>query len=352
MRFGDFKQGKDDNISYDGLSVTSSDYMKKCRVDSKFGAHDLTYEDKDGANKSAIVLFDDKQKTLTDGKEQELSGINLQDLADIRATIFHEWTHVIERCKVKVSQLTREDIVHQAGNSIYINSMLSPELSKQELEDYVANIDTLLQSDAEIPFGGISTIELNNQKNPNQRIMHNQISEGATEFIARKVMENIGEKVPHSDRYSEQVKIIGSIFEGKGLPDYLTMYLINPHKLTKILENEKVGNKDKLHYISDYINSSHISRLFNRCKIDKDGNVQLGIIQRVGNKIKSIFLKDDVAMLPQGKQNSNANVITRNEFLESLKVSPEEIIQNAQQQEKINKITEQIKDEQGRSLDD
>lgn len=351
LRFGDFKSDIDDGILYDGLSVTSDDYKIKCRIDTHFGAHALTYKDKNGEDKSAIVLFDDKQEKNIDGVNQKLSGIDLQDLSDIRGTIFHEWTHVMERCFIKSSELTKDDIIHEEGNSVYINSMLSPGLSKNEYEDYVNNIDTLLQEDTEIPFGGISTIELNDKKNPNKRIMHNQISEGATEFISRKVMETLGEQVKHPDRYSEQVKMIGKIFEGRGLAEYLTMYLTKPHKLIRKLENEKVQNKNMLHYISDYINSSRISRLFNKCKIDEKGNIQLGVFQKLGGKIKDLFIKKENLMLPQSEQTSDKKETQKNDFLEGIKVSTEELKENIRQQEISNNI-KQKDNKDGPSLDD
>ena len=351
LRFGDFKAGVDDGILYDGLSVTSDDYKRKCRIDTHFGAHALAYKDENGEDKSAIVLFDDKQEATVDGINQRLSGIDLQDLSDIRGTIFHEWTHVMEKCFIKSSELTKDDIIHREGNSIYINSMLSPGLSKHEFANYVDNIDNLLQSNTKIPFGGISTIELNDKKDPDKRIMHNQISEGATEFIARKVMEMLGEQVKHPDRYSEQVKIISGIFEGRGLSEYLTMYLTEPHKLIRKLENEKVKNKDMLHYISDYINSSHLSRLFNKFKIDREGNIQLGIFQKLGGKIKDLFIKKENLMLTQSEHTLDKKETQKNNFIESIKVTPEELIQNVMQQENSNNI-KQKDNKDGPSLDD
>jgi hypothetical protein len=351
LRFGDFKPGIDDEITYDGLSVTSDEYKKKCRIDTHFGAHAITYKDKNGEEKFAIVLFDDKQEKVIDGKNRKLSGIDLSDLGDVRGTIFHEWTHVMEKCLVKASELTKEDIIHKNGDSVYINSMLSPTLSKQEYQDYVDNIDNLLQSDAEIQFAGISTIELNDSRDPDKRIMHNQISEGATEFIARKVMETIGQPVKHPERYSEQVKIIGGIFEGRGLSDCLTTYLTEPYKLIKTLENEKVEDKDTLHYISDYINSSHLNKLFNKCKIDKDGNVQLGAFQKIGSKIKALFSKKEPLMLPEANETPHKEDEKRNEFIESLKVKPEDTIENIKPKEDKN-ITKQKEDKDGLSLDD
>ena len=351
LRFGDFKSDVDYGILYDGLSVTSDDYKNKCRIDTQFGAHALTYKDENGEEKSAIILFDDKQEKTIGGVNKKLSGIDLQDLSDIRGTIFHEWTHVMERCLVKSSELTKDDIIHKEGNSIYINSMLSPELAKKEYEDYINNIDSLLQSDIEISFGGISTIELNDEKDSNKRIMHNQISEGATEFIARKVMQTLGEQVKHPDRYSKQVRMIGKIFEGRGLSDYLTMYLTKPYELIRKLENEKVQNKDMLHYISGYINSSHIARLFNKCKIDEKGNIQLGVFQKLGGKIKDLFVKKENLMLPQSERTFDKKEKQKNIFLESIKVTPEELIENVKQQGNSNNI-KQKENKDVPSLDD
>ena len=62
LRFGDFRKGIDDIVKYDDMSVTSDEYQKKCRVDSKFGAHAVTYQEASGEEKKAIVLFDDKIK--------------------------------------------------------------------------------------------------------------------------------------------------------------------------------------------------------------------------------------------------------------------------------------------------
>ena len=351
LRFGDFKSGIDDEITYDGLSVTSDEYKKKCRIDTHFGAHALAYKDKNGDEKSAIVLFDDQQEKVIDGTNRKLSGIDLKDLGDVRGTIFHEWTHVMEKCLVKTSELTKGDVIHKEGDSVYINAVLSPTLSKQEYQDYANNVDSLLKSDTEIQFAGISTIELNDSKDSNKRIMHNQISEGATEFIARKVMETIGQPVKHPERYSEQVKIIGGIFEGRGLSDCLTMYLTEPHKMIRTLENEKVQGKDTLHYISDYINSSHIHKLFNRCKIDKDGNVQLGAFQKLGSKIKSVFSKKEPLMLPEANEGNCRDEEKRNEFLESLKVTSEDKIETVRPQEDRN-ITKKKEEKDGPSLDD
>lgn len=86
--------------------------------------------------------------------------------------------------------------------------------------------------------------------------MHNQISEGSTEFIARKIMEVVGDEVRHPDRYAEQVKLIGRVFDALGLSNAISTYLTEPRKIVKILEEKDIEGKDALHYMSETVNSS------------------------------------------------------------------------------------------------
>lgn len=251
LRFGDFKKSIDDEVSYDKKSVTSDDYKKECRIDTHFGAHAPTYIDKSGRMKTAIVLFDDRQEF----NGIRLSGIDLSDLSDIRGTIFHEWTHVMEKQIVRASDVKKEDIIHKNGDSTYINAMVNIDWSMQEFENYISNIDNIIENNQEITFGGISTIEINNRKDPNKRIMHNQISEGATEFIARKVMETLGENVKHPDRYSQQVQLINKVFNSLGLDNAVSIYFTEPQKIVSTLEEKNIEGKDALHYMSEAINS-------------------------------------------------------------------------------------------------
>ncbi len=352
FRIGDFKLGDDDDITYDDESVTSDEYKKNCRIDKKFGAHAIVYEDAQGESKTAVVLFDNTQVDTIDGEQVTLSGINLQDLSDIRHTVFHEWTHIMERCMIKASQLSKDDIIFTNGKSTYINSMLSPKLSRQEFDKYISSVDDLLASDVEILFGGISTIEL--KKHKEKRIMHNQISEGATEYIARLVMETVGDKVKHPERYADKVQIIESIFTKNGLSEMLTTYFTEPHKIIKSLESKRVKNKDMLHYISEYVDSSRTSKLFNKFIIDEDGNIQkTGIISRLTDRFKRRGSRKDTILLTDGSSDSIADTLKekRNEYLESLRVSPEELAKNEKNQQRENVQIREGK-EDGPSLDD
>ncbi|MBP3502245.1 MAG: hypothetical protein J6K42_02040 [Clostridia bacterium] len=199
-------------------------------------------------------MFDNRQNFVNSaGISYTLSGIDLHDLSDIRGTIFHEWTHVMEKSILQASELTSDDIVHIDGDSKYINAMVDNSQSMQDFGNYIANVNNLISSNATITFNGISTIEINQNKNPHNRIMHNQISEGATEYIARLVTEMVGDKVIDPDRYKTQVDFVRKIFESLGVDEALTTYFTAPHKLISKLENMKVKDTDVLHYLSDFV---------------------------------------------------------------------------------------------------
>lgn len=198
------------------------------------------------------MLFDNKQTYLNDqAKTIYLSGINLDDLFDIRLTIFHEFTHIMEQVPIKTSNLTKQDIVYYHGNSIYINTKLSPSLTIEEYKKYIDNVEELLTSNATITYSGITTIEINN--NTNKRIMHNQISEGATEYIAKLVMQELNYDTKKDCRYAKAVNIIKSIFASKGISESVTTYLTSPKDIIVYLESIDVEGKDLLHYISEQI---------------------------------------------------------------------------------------------------
>ena len=108
FRYGDFKRKEDDHITYDNVSVTSDEYKMMTRVNREFGAHQVDYRDETGRPKFSVVLFDDKQKFKTrDGRRLVLSGIDMSDLNGIRHTVFHEWTHIMEKSFIKAALLKR-----------------------------------------------------------------------------------------------------------------------------------------------------------------------------------------------------------------------------------------------------
>ena len=252
MRYGEYKKGLDEDVTYDNVPVTSREYTEMCRVRSNFGAHAPTYME-DGKEKCAIVLFDNRQKYDYNGKPVTLTGIDLSNLSDIRGTVFHEWSHIMEKCFIKASDLKKEDIIYKEGESTYINACLSPDLTMEEYKDYIANVDKLLQSDEEVMFGGISTIEINERKSPNRRIMHNQISEGATELLSRLVMKEVGDEVIDPTRYENKVEFVEKVFRSQGIDEAVATYVTDSRALTRELEDKKINGQSLLHYSSRHL---------------------------------------------------------------------------------------------------
>lgn len=252
MRYGEYKKGLDEDVTYDNVPVTSKEYTEMCRVKSNFGAHAPTYIE-DGREKCAIVLFDNSQQYDYNGKPVTLTGIDLSNLSDVRGTAFHEWSHIMEKCFIKASDLKKEDIIYKEGDSTYINACLSPDLTMEEYKDYIANVDNLLQSDEEVMFGGISTIEINERKSPNRRIMHNQISEGATELLSRLVMKEVGDVVIDPTRYEDKVKFVEKVFKSQGIDEAVATYVTDSRALTRELEERKINGQSLLHYSSRHL---------------------------------------------------------------------------------------------------
>lgn len=247
FRYGDFKRKEDDHITYDNVSVTSDEYKMMTRVNREFGAHQVDYRDETGRPKFSVVLFDDKQKFKTrDGRRLVLSGIDMSDLNGIRHTVFHEWTHIMEKSFVKAALLKREDIILEDGDSIYINACLSADLEMKDYKDFIASVDSILDSHGEVLFGGISTIEINEKKSPNRRIMHNQISEGATEYIALAVMEELGFEVKDKERYKDRREIVDQVFSSVGRKQAIADYMKNSNKLISMIESRRFNGKPLL----------------------------------------------------------------------------------------------------------
>lgn len=252
IRFGDFKKGQDDHIRYDNMPVTSDEYKKKCRMKDGFGAHQIDYEE-GGKHLYSTVIFDGTQQYQTeDGQVHTLSGGKLYSLDDIRQTLFHEWTHVMEKCLVKASELTKEDIIQTRGDSTYINAYLSTDLTMDEYLEYIQNVEQMLSTQEKVLFGGISTIEINERKSPNRRIMHNQISEGATELISKKIMEHLGGKI-EEERYGQQANFVERVFDSMGMEHAIATYLTSSNKIISYIESKNHDEKDILRDANSFI---------------------------------------------------------------------------------------------------
>lgn len=314
LRLGDFKEGKDDNIKYDNMPVTSEEYKRKCRINGHFGAHQVDYEE-DGRRVYSVVMYDGNQEYQTsDGQLHRLSGGNLDNIDDVRQTLFHEWTHVMEKCLVKASELTRNDIIQTRGDSIYINGIVSPDWSMEQYKAYIENVDRMLENEDEILFNGISTVEINERKSPNRRIMHNQISEGATEFISKRIMEHLGR--PFEDgRYGMQAIFAEKVFASLGMDQGIATYLTSSNKIISYIESKNHDGKDILRDSDTFITA-----------LGRFEGALSNMTRKAGNRFGPNFdnvRKEMMAFWKQGKEPEKADIERFYEIIDSFANVPE-----------------------------
>lgn len=220
LRFGDFTS--QDNFLYDGINVNSYDFKNKYRNNGGFGA--ITLDTVNG--KKAVCVFDGSGNYYV---------INLSDLNDIKHTLYHELTHVMEE-----SLVDNKGIINLQNNSAIVTGNCSPH---KEFEQYLNE-----RNEKQIYTKGIVTHEF---KNSGDKIYHNMISEGCTELIARLILEKNNIPIPHSNRYIEYITMAKILFDYYGenaLKDYLT----DSSKLINFFINEKIADTNLLFYADHF----------------------------------------------------------------------------------------------------
>lgn len=237
MRFGNW-QVNDANVKYDNMSVTEEMFRKT--IGKGFAAQTNEYFENNKLQ-TAVIAY-----SKCDG-----TGINLNDLNNLRQTLFHEWTHVMELYKT----VDLDEKIVEINGRTYGNNI------KQE--------------NGEVWGRGISTIEYgenaekfatSTDKQGRKRIMHNQITEGMVELIARKVMkQTIGEEKANAliqkERYFKHTKIAQIIMNVLGEQETISLFVTNSQQLISYLENITIDDRDALHYMSDFINDSRCEQL-------------------------------------------------------------------------------------------
>ena len=223
LRIGDFKEN-DSDIKYNGISVTSEEFKERYRTgNNTFGAININTD----TRKCAICLFDGNNG---------LSGIDLNNIIDIKHTLYHELTHVLEKSIIK----DKNTVINNNGNYI-VTGNIDP---NKNLEDYLNN------QNQEQFSSGLETIEF---KQNSPRIIHNQISEGCTELISRMILEHNGITPPNKERYIENITMAKLLFEQYG-QDAIQTYLTDSNKMVDYFLNTKVEDTNMLYFADNYIN--------------------------------------------------------------------------------------------------
>ena len=103
----------------------------------------------------------------------------------------------------------------------------------------------------------------------------------------------------------------------------------------------------KIEYESNQQNTDKVSDTTDKTK----KNRLFSFIAKIVNKFKNSVKRKDITMLPEASQDIRGESNSRNAFLESLRVSPEELAENVERQQIENVQIRQDKKD-GPSLDD
>ena len=305
LRFGKWQE-QDSNVKYDGMSVTDEEYRQT--VGRSFGAQSIDYIDEDNNFKMAVIAYD----------KNEGDGIDFSNINDIRHTFFHEWTHIMELDRVKANEETEVTIdgrvfknnEKKANGEIWGTGLVTREYG-ENAEKYAGGTDC----------------------NGNKRIMHNQITEGMVELIARKIMsELIGKenlsKAIDEERYVPNIKVAQILMNTFGEEELISMFTSNSQELIKKLENIKIEDRDALHFISDFVNDkrhegvipeySPETELYNEVKDMNLSPIQLQEFIKNDERVKRVLtesqvmydslqgkIEDGIANLSETKENDD-----------------------------------------------
>lgn len=264
FRYGDWRE-EDSDCIYDNAPVTSEEF-KKLNKD-KFGAQAVTIEREGEPFKKALVLYDINEFGIN-------NGINLRDINEIRHTMFHELTHIMEISRSLEDEEEFFELDNQGELGVKYRRFRN---SKKE-------------SDGHVYYKGVSTEEFDELAEVYNGIgiMHNRVTEGFVENIARKILEGLGEKVKNKGRYYYPVKISQDIMDVYGEEDVITTFVTDSSKLIRELEGPEKGTDDFLHLASDRIMDANfdavipgknpktqiverlVTRIISACRADKD----------------------------------------------------------------------------------
>ncbi len=228
LRYGDWK-AEDSDVNYDGISVTSDEFKEKYK--DSFGAQVASLDTKDATFKKALMLYDINEFGIN-------NGIDCRNLNELRQTMFHELTHIMELCK---SEKDDQEFFNSDFDKL-------PGIKHRTYRNSARECDGVY-------YTGVSTAEFDSLADTyhNGRIMHNQITEGFVENISRKVLELVGGKLLDPSRYSHAVKISQDVMDVFGEEDVITNFVTDSSILIHTLEDIGPEHEDYLHMASDRI---------------------------------------------------------------------------------------------------
>lgn len=253
LRYSYFIEEKDSGIEFEGMPITSEEYKEKMTGENQDKSHSFYYKE-NGEDKTAIALFGD----LDEKSDGTHAGVDFTSISDMRQAIFKEFSKVMEMEIAKTADLTKDDLVHEEGDSVFVNANLGENATIDQYKFFVNNIDNILQSNKNVLLRTFSTVELNDKKSPGKPIIHDQLSEGVAEYIAALVIQNVErenrplQKPRNQDRYD----VARSLFESKGIDKAITMFVIDPRSMDRELQESEKDGQSLLSKLGDLIDSA------------------------------------------------------------------------------------------------
>ena len=125
--------------------------------------------------------------------------------------------------------------------------------------------------------------------------------------------------------------------------------------MDEAIYNSHIENENFYNTVSEMITERIKNREVSNEKKEHKKNKLFKFMSGIINKIKNTIKRKDVKMLPEAtqdiKKESRVNPNTRNEFLENIKVSPEELAENIENQQ-IENVQIKEDNKEGPNLDD
>lgn len=342
FRLGELKQSDEDVLYGKTFDDKNAYQVKSLKYDRNIrktlGASHFMYFDKDKNLKTTVAIFGKKKLPPNEKGEIEITnGCDFFNLSDIRQTVFHEWTHQMEQVFIDENNndLLYEYIdIHGKKYRNYDKVTQCRILNEGELSEIIS-----LPLEKQFMLStGISTKEIVEpcEEHPDGIVMHNQITEGIVELIAREMAKSVG--VPENQidnlKYYEAVEIVKRIVtsrdDAKGKGQTYTDFLTDSTILKKELESVQIEGKDGLHYIADYAERAHYGKTLKKEFLSKMPDVvrKLNLSQEKVEKLKNSDVwghcelsDEDISFLKNGllqgnEQNKDLNTFVTNKINE------------------------------------
>lgn len=253
FRLGRLRENTDGDI-YNYRKTSTSPFDRIVEIQSGVipgrlpGAQGLEYYVKD-ENGNEVALKE--AVTLYDTLKTE------PNLSRVRHVVFHEWTHAMEKTirqtddaeiltdVVQGDEQKRKFYEHYLSDGKVFLNQGRQFLNSEKLENGLGILHTGLATREIVPVS---------EQRPEGIAMHNQITEGWVEKIAREVMKHLGlEHEIDFGKYRKHTRVAEQVMEAEGKTENITQFLRDSAVLIERYERTNIDGRDGLHHLAEYV---------------------------------------------------------------------------------------------------